>query len=174
MKKLLAAVAVVGPFKADDAEYNTEKYVQTILQDAHKFSEEKYGKGNYYWVTSSIQLGFCRYVLNFCRKQDIKLISIDTIPMHFPGPAKIRNEHIKVPFGSEDDMRAIFKCKHAAILELADHFFIKVAYKMTNIDDLVERVKRSNKPFIIFNEENMAIEYRGDPTNSAKKEKTKV
>jgi len=166
MGKPLAAVAVIGPFKPDDADCNTEKAVQTILEDAHKFSDTKYGKLGYYWVTLSTQLGFCRYVLNYCRKHGIRCVSIDTILMHFSPPIN----HVRVPFGSEEDLRAIFQCKHAAVMELADYLFIKCYNKQTNMDDLIDRVKRSIKPFCIFNEENIAIEYRGDTLENAKRE----
>ncbi len=158
MQELLAAVAVVGPWKYFQRDVNSEEAIQVILKEAHIYSDENYGK-DYYWVTLSIQTGFCRYVANYCRKHDIRLISIDSIPIHFL--PKVDGQMI--PFGSIDDLGNIFRSRHAALMELVDCFFIKCCHRTTIIDDLIERVKASDKPYFIYSEENTILEYKGDP-----------
>jgi len=159
MERLLAAVAVVGPWKTFKRDVNEEISVQPIFIEAYKMCEDTYGKDGYYWVTLSIQTGFCRYVANYCRKNNIRLISIDSIPVHFL-PAVNGN---RVPFGSTEDLGAIFRSRHAAVMELVDCFFIKCCHRTTIIDDLIERVKSSDKPYFIYSEENTILEYKGDP-----------
>ena len=172
MYKPLAAVAVCGPFKPDEVEDNTEKSVQPILEEALRFSLEKYGKKQFYWVTLSVMRGFGRYVLHFCQAKKIRLVTIDSIVAHIPSP----NMHVKVPFGSQEDLNTVFKARHAAVIELADCFFVKIIQSTvpTIMGDLVERIKRSEKPFFIYGEDNTVIEYKGDPKNAAKKEEKKI
>lgn len=167
MNKLLAAVAVCGPFKPESVEDNTEPAIQPILEEALRFSLEKYGKNKFYWVTLSVMLGFGRYVMNFCKAHKIKLVSIDAIPVHVPSP----HWQVKLPFGTREDLNVVLKSRHATIIELGDCFFVKKVNSQapTIMDDLVARIKRSEKPFFIYGEDNTAIEYKGDPSSHAER-----
>lgn len=115
-----------------------------LIGDILQPRKEFYGEG---LTVASIgcDVGFGKSVKAYCEEHGIKFFEF---VVYFNGPRP------------REEYTAAYVARHAALLDCAHEFHITVSStRRANVEDLVERVRASGKPYALYNEENVVIEY---------------
>lgn len=170
-RQRLVPIGVAGP-RLDGSDISS-KNITWLSDIIIPYLDSKYERGNYYLVTLSGDKGMGADLKTFCMHNEIRCISIETFLYSTPKKDdsgvpivdSVTRKSLKEEFGPFADMSPIFISRHAAIFELSVEIFIKMPPPPTFsiLQDLVDRFKKSEKPYFIYDLDNNAIEYRGDP-----------
>jgi hypothetical protein len=153
MLKSMTAVAIIGPRVQETTDKEPNK---VLLSNIIMVLDKKYTREGYYIVTCGCDLGFGKDVFNYGNTNKLKLVQLDCF-LFAP-----YNKEIKLPFCGEQDFYDIYRSRYAGILELCAEFHIKLYYKASMVDDIVKRVRETNKPYHLYDCYNSLIEHRGD------------
>jgi hypothetical protein len=154
MQKSITAIGLLGPRIQEEVDKEANKL---LFDKIIPVLDTKYTREGYYIVTTGCDEGFGKDVFWYCQWQKIKFVQLDSF--------LFSHQHSKinrVQFASQEAFLKILKCRHAAILELCGEFHLKIYYKPSVIDDMLNRVKLSDKPYHLYDHENSLIEHRGD------------
>lgn len=95
-------------------------------------------------VSIGCDVGFGKAVKEYCEETGIKFFEI---VVYFNGPR------------SKDEYARAYNSRHAALIDCADEFHITVSStRSTNVEDLIERVRSTSKPYAAYNEQNEVVE----------------
>jgi hypothetical protein len=154
IQQSIVPVGIMGPRIQEDEDRETNR---VLIENIISVLNRKYTEQGYYIVTFGCDEGFGRDVFWYCLNNKKKLLQLDTSMVN-PFSTK---EH-KVSFCNQSDFLKILKARYAAVMELCIEFHLKSYYKGSLIDDLINRVKASDKPFHLYDFQNNLIEHRGD------------
>lgn len=154
MLKSMAAVGILGPRIQVEEDKDPNKI---LLDNIVNILDKKYTRDGYYIVSTGCDEGFSKDVFWYCKSTKIKLVQLDAALMTYN-----LDRTNKKPFANQQDFLKILKCRHAAIFELCGEFHLKVFWKSSIVDDMINRVKLSDKPYHLYDFENSLIEHRGD------------
>ena len=117
----------------------------TILIDSILQSRKEYYKDALNVSSLYCDRCFGKAVKDYCEEQGIKFFEF---VVYFNGP---REKH---------EYTAAYLGRHAALLEVCDEFHIAVSdTRSSTIEDLVQRVIASGKSYVLYNDNNEAIEF---------------
>lgn len=98
-------------------------------------------------ISISCDTSFGRDVKVYCEERGIKFIEF---VVYFNGPRE------------KDEYMAAYVARHASLLEIGDEFHIAVSQnRQALVEDLVQRVKSSQKPFALYSDKNEVIDGGG-------------
>lgn len=118
-----------------------EEFIGHLIQDRVK------AHGGALTVTSlGCDMGFGKAVKVYCEEEGVKFFEF---VVYFNGPRP------------RDEYADCYRARHAALLEIGSEYYMFTTTEgQTHLDDLLERVRSSGKPYYMFDKNYVLIEYR--------------
>ena len=149
-------VAIVGPFF--ESEVSTTELNVSLFDSIIEHCEARYGNNSYYIVSLGCDRGFGKDVRVYCQNTKHHMVQIESHIITISDA-----QGYKLRLGSAEDYAKIFAARYAALMELCQIFFVRTTSKRTVLDNLIHKLRNSDKPYYLYNEDNILVEYKGDP-----------
>lgn len=118
-----------------------DSFIGNLIQDRVKVH------GGALTVTSlGCDMGFGKAVKVYCEEEGVKFFEF---VVYFNGPRP------------RDEYASCYRARHAALLELGDEYYMFTTTEgQTHLDDLLDRVRASGKPYYMFDKDYNLIEFK--------------
>lgn len=100
-------------------------------------------------VSIGCDVGFGKAVKEHCEETGIKFFEV---VVYFNGPR------------SKEEYARAYNSRHAALIDCADEFHVTVSStRSTNVEDLIDRIRTTSKPYAAYDENNVVLEANYEP-----------
>lgn len=164
--KNLIPVAVVGP--KDKLGFSEKIRHDSLVGSIIEYFDAKYGSEAYYIITINSDSGFGRSVRDICRVRFVRLVQLECYLS--------RNDarQATTSFGPPLDLAILWNARHAMLMELAREVFVVQPKYRSTMDDLLQRLRKSEIPYYLYDDELNMIEQKGDPAPNVQVEKQTI
>jgi hypothetical protein len=98
-------------------------------------------------ISISCDVGFGKDLKAYCEERGIKFLEF---VVYFNGPR------------SKPEYAAAYNARHASLLEIGEEFHVITSRnRQSNVEDIIDRLRLTKKPYAIYNEETEVIESSG-------------